>query len=253
MLPSSQATVSYLHNQQGVQLKGSMSIYRSIWIQWGIQYSKKLQNNNDHVQKWCTIIKEGSSTTLSCAKYSLINSLYKAFTSIFIFFTFSVILLWQMWNSFYCERGSEVTFPLFWTFISEKNLKRLERSNKVRIRTDFSFPACRLTVIGCHSHVCSSWRHFIWMYSLSSLLHQRAQEISLVWISSRIRSSPGSSRVSLGSSLPSYDYFAKNEPIPCPVCIFRSCSALLRPLPNNSDKHTFILGCERLCFSWLTV
>lgn len=135
----------------------------------------------------------------------------------------------------------------------KKKLKRLERSNKVRIRTDFSFPACRLTVIGCHSHVCSSWRHFIWMYSLSSLLHQRAQEISLVWISSRIRSSPGSSRVSLGSSLPSYDYFAKNEPIPCPVCIFRSCSALLRPLPNNSDKHTFILGCERLCFSWLTV
>lgn len=251
MLPSSQATVPYLYNQQGVQLKGSISIYRSIWIQWGIQYSKKVQNNNDHVQKWC---EEGRKQhCIVIAKYSLINSLFKAFTSIFIFFSFSVALLWQTWNNFYCERGSEVTFPLFWMFISEKNLKISERANEVRIRTDFSFPECRFTFTGCHSHVCSSWRHFIWMYSRSSLLHPCAQEIFLVWISSRIWSSPGSSRVSLGSSLPSYDYFAKKEPIPYPVCIFRSCSTLLCPLPHNSDKHTFILVCEHLCLSWLTV
>lgn len=121
-----------------------------IWIQRGIQYTNE-QNNSRCVQNWSEIKKKGSSTVWSGSKYSLALVLFLRYSTLHhIFFPFLMTLPWHMWNSFYLERGSEVTFPLFWMPCNQ-----LERQNNGRIRTDLSFPACRDTVVGCHSHVCS--------------------------------------------------------------------------------------------------
>lgn len=131
------------------------STCRSIWIQCA-----KEQNNNECVQNWSEIIKEGRSSVWSGAKYnhSLILFLRHSlpFLSLhYIFFLFLVTLLWHV-KQLLLRKGFRSYLPFILNVdFSKKPHNRLERPNKCRIRTDLSFLAHKDTVIECRSHVCS--------------------------------------------------------------------------------------------------
>lgn len=234
------------------------STSRSIWIQCGIQCTKKEQNNNECVQNWSEIINEGRSTVWSGAKYnhSLILFLWPLlpFLSLhyIFFFLFSDCTMTHV-KQLLLGKGFRSYLPFILNVdFRKKNSQQTGETKQMQDKNRSFIPSTQ-RYGHWMSQPCmqSLQRHFTCMCSRSHSLHQWAQEISLVWISLKIWSYHGSSSISLGSRLPFYYYFAKNEPIPYPICIFRTCSAFLRPLPNNSDKHTSLL--EHLCLSWLMV